>query len=144
MKCLNFIWNIQEFTTTQMVASREERVGRNSSKRWWVYTPGPDSHGGSCYCWVFTYGPSPINAAFGCLHLDPARLQQPPPSILYQLYNGQISPSTVGVYISTQPSCYLQHHQCGNADQESESFESESLAMVAIYISCNLMLNCQY
>ena len=27
--------------------------------------------------WVFTSGPSPINAAFGCLHLDPARLQQP-------------------------------------------------------------------
>ena len=50
-------------------------------------------------------------AIVGCLHMDPAQLMQlsgvyiwtqpgyskPPPSTLYQLYNGRISPSTVGV-----------------------------------------------
>ena len=78
-----------------------------------------------CSFRVFTFGPSPATVT--------------PLFNLYQFNHGQISPSTVGVYISTQPSCYLQHHQCGDADQERESFESESLAMVAIYISCNLM-----
>ena len=37
----------------------------------------PTHSGGPCNCWVFTPGPSPMNAAFGCLHLDPARLQSP-------------------------------------------------------------------
>ena len=82
-------------------------------------------------------------AIVGCLHVDPAQSMQlsgvyiwtqpgySNPTFHHQFYHGQISPSTVGVYILTQPSCYLQHHQCGDADQESESFESESLVMLA-------------
>ena len=91
-------------------------------------------------------------AIVGCLHLDPAQLMQlsgvyiwtqpgySNPTFHHQFYHGQISPSTVGVYISTQPSCYLQHHQCGDANQESESSESESLVMFALslVISCKL------
>ena len=63
--------------------------------------------------WVFTLGPSPVNV--------------PPPITIYLLYQGQNSASAVGVYMWTQPSYYLNHYLLGKADQDSESFESESL-----------------
>ena len=46
--------------------------------------------------WVFTLGPSPVNV--------------PPPITIYLLYHGQNSASAVGVYMWTQPSCYLNHY----------------------------------
>ena len=84
-------------------------------------------------------------AIVGCIHLDPAQLMQ-----------------LSGVYIWTQPGysnptfhlisalkwpniavysgclhfdpaqLLLQHHQCGDANLESESFKSESLVMSAL------------
>ena len=66
------------------------------------------------YCsWVFTFGTSPVTAPLLCT--------------IHQLYLGQISASAVGVYMWTQPSYYLNHYLLGKADQDSESFESESL-----------------
>ena len=66
------------------------------------------------YCsWVFTFGTSPVTAPLLCT--------------IHQLYLGQISASAVGVYMWTQPSYYLNHYLLGKADQDSESFERESL-----------------
>ena len=115
--------NNLEYTTTKKVASREVWLEWNSSKNLWVYTSGPDSQRGACNFWVFTWGPSPSIAA-GCLHLEPAQCT------IHQLYLGQISASAVGVYMWTQPSYYLNHYLLGKADQDSESFESESLVML--------------
>ena len=124
-----------------MVASREERVLKNSSKRLWVFTSGPDSLGGPCNEGVFTSGPSPFIADDGCLHVDPAQSLFPnfhlPPLILSI---SQTSPSSVAWVYTSGPSPAADLISILEKVQESESLESESLKWLYISLVIQLLL----